>query len=196
MLTPYSKLRPYLTISFVHSDVSGNSLRTLTAFCLVTRFLFLTTGGASWLDRSCAKFGLGHTPGGAHIKGESATHYTRMYFTLKNLWLMKYHLISGIFSCKYTRRYLIFDLMAFSFSSLTALNSPHYCMRRFFLIIVFFFTHLVYTVLVTHFNPFVFILMWCSVQTLSTFFIYFKTFTLCFHIKFQEPSTVNFSPVI
>ena len=160
MLTPYSKLRLYLTISSVHSHVSGNSLRTLTAFCLVTRFLYLTTVGASRLDSPCAKFGLGHTPGGADMKGESATHYTRMYFTLKNLWNMKYHLISGIFPCKYTRRYLILDLMAFSFSSLTTLNSPHYCMRRFFLIIVlFFFTHLVYIVLVTHFNPFVFILM-------------------------------------
>ena len=55
-------------------SLETQSLRTLTAFCLVTRFLFLTTVGASRLDRSCAKFGLGHTPGGAHIKGESATH--------------------------------------------------------------------------------------------------------------------------
>ena len=173
MLTLYSQLRPYLTISSLHSHVSGNSFRTLTAFCWVTRFLFLTTAGASRLDRSCAKFGLGHTPDGADMKGESATHYTRIYFTLNNLWLMKYHHISGIFSCKYTRRYLIFDLMAFSFSSLTALNSPHYCMRRFFSN-NFFFTHLVYIVLVTHFNPFVFILMWCSVQTLSTFLYILK----------------------
>ena len=93
------------------------------------------------------------------MNGESVTHYTRMYFTLKNLWLMKYDHISGIFSCKYTRRYLIFDLMAFSFSLLTALNSPHYCMRRFFSNNCFFSPHLVYIGLVTHFNPFVFILM-------------------------------------
>ena len=140
MLTPYSQLRPYLTISSVHSDVSGNSVFThFNGVLFSNSLLFLTTGGASRLDRSCAKFGLGHTPGGADIKGGSATHYTRMYFTLKNLWLMKYHLISGIFSCKYTRRYLIFDLMAFSFSSLTALNSPHYCMRRFFSNDFFFF---------------------------------------------------------
>ena len=158
--------------------------------------MFLTTVGASRLDRSCAKFGLGHTPGGADIKGESATHYTRMYFTLKNLWLMKYHLISGIFSCKYTRRYLIFDLMAFSFSSLTALNSPHYCMRRFFLIIGFFshiwstqFWLLILTLLSLY-------LCDAAFKLCQLFFIYFKTFTLCFHIKFQEPSTVNFSPVI
>ena len=137
--------------------------------------MFLTTVGALRLDRSCAKFGLGHTPDSADMKGESATHYTRMYFTLKNLWLMKYHLISGIFSCKYTRRYLIFNLMAFSFSLLTALNSPHYCMSRFFSNNCFFFpTHLVYIGLVTHFNPFVFILVWCSVQTLSTFLYILK----------------------
>jgi len=115
MLTPYSQLRSYLTISSVHSHVSGNSLRTLTAFCSVTRFLFLMTASASRLDRSCAKFGLGHTPGGADIKGESATHYTRMYSTLKNLWLMKYHHISGIFSCKYTRRYLMEEDTRFFF---------------------------------------------------------------------------------
>ena len=106
---------------------------------LSNSLLFLTTVGASRLDRSFAKFGLGHTPGGADMKGESATHYTRMYSTLKNLWLMKYDHISGIFPCKYTKRYLIFDLLAFSFSSLTALNSPHYCMRRFFSNNCFFF---------------------------------------------------------
>ena len=151
--------------------------------------------GASRLDRSSAKFGLGHTPGGADMKGESATHYTRMYFTLKNLWLMKYHLIPGIVSCKYTRRYLIFDLMAFS--SLTALNSPHYCMRRFFSNNFFFFTHLVYIVLVTHFNPLICLYTYVMQRSnFVNFFIYFKNFTLCFHIKFQEPSTVNFSPVL
>ena len=136
--------------------------------------MFLTTVGASRLDRSFAKFGLGHTPGGADIKGEFATQYTRMYSTLKNLWLMKYDHISGIFPCKYTKRYLKFDLLAFSFSSLTALNSPHYCMRRFFSNNCFFFTHLVFIALVTHFNPFVVILMWCSVQTLSTFLYILK----------------------
>ena len=126
-------------LNSAHSHVSGNSLRTLTAFCLVARFLFLTTAGASRLDRSCTKFGLGNTPDGADMKGESATHYTRMYFTLKNLWLMKYHHISGIFSCKYTRRYLMEeDTRIISFFT-NSFNLLVIVWDDFFLIIGFFF---------------------------------------------------------
>ena len=102
-----------------------------------------------------------------------ARPYTRRrrherYFTLKNLWNMKYHLISGIFPCKYTRRYLILDLMAFSFSSLTTLNSPHYCMRRFFfLIIVVFFSHIWSTQ------------FWLLILTLLSLYLCDAAFKLC-----------------
>ena len=142
MLTPYSKLRPYFNYLLCPQPCLWKLFTYFNGVLFSNSLLIVDDSGCFKTRPLLCKIWAGHTPGGADIKGESATHYTRMYFTLKSLWLMKYDHISGIFPYKYTRRYLIFDLMAFSFSSLTALNSPLYCIRRFFSNNFFFFSHI------------------------------------------------------
>ena len=84
MSTPHSHLKPYLTISSVHSHVSGNSLRTLTVFCLVTCFVFLTTVGPSRL--CCAeKLGINPPPPAVNPLKRTETEINHWHFPWKTI---------------------------------------------------------------------------------------------------------------
>ena len=84
MSTPHSHLKPYLTISSVHSHVSGNSLRTLKVFCLVTCFVFLTTVGPSRL--CCAeKLGINPPPPAGNPLKRTETEINHWHFPWKTI---------------------------------------------------------------------------------------------------------------